>query len=144
MAPRSFKKFSIAVSGTIPGYKQGQCVPWSFLRFGPTLDPERVSSALIILTLKADVKSLVESVGATFTSTVDEDCTHLITTQKDVEKNSAKCMFTDSHPIIMHFFFLFLSKSDPLHRQESGQSSKMQHCDHRLAPGVLHYQKGCC
>ncbi|KAJ5290934.1 hypothetical protein N7478_000185 [Penicillium angulare] len=60
MAPRSFKKFAIAVSGTIPGYKQ------------------------------ADVKALVEGQGGTFITAVNDDCTHLITTQKDTEKNSVK------------------------------------------------------
>ncbi|KAJ6103442.1 hypothetical protein N7486_005869 [Penicillium sp. IBT 16267x] len=60
MAPRSFKKLSIAVSGTIPGYKQ------------------------------ADIKSLVEAQGATFAATVDDTCTHLITTEKDAAKRGIK------------------------------------------------------
>ncbi|KAJ5802035.1 uncharacterized protein N7503_004485 [Penicillium pulvis] len=60
MAPRSFKKLSIAVSGTIPGYKQ------------------------------ADVKSLVEAQGATFSATVDDGCTHLITTERDAAKRGTK------------------------------------------------------
>ncbi|KAJ6134592.1 hypothetical protein N7523_000914 [Penicillium sp. IBT 18751x] len=60
MAPRSFKKLIIAVSGTFPGYKQ------------------------------ADLKSLVEGQNATFSSSVVDSCTHLITTEKDVEKNTMK------------------------------------------------------
>lgn len=39
----------------------------------------------------ADVKDLVEGQGATFVATVNDECTHLITTEKDVEKKSAKC-----------------------------------------------------
>ncbi|GIK00388.1 hypothetical protein Aspvir_004411 [Aspergillus viridinutans] len=60
MAPRTFKKAVIAVSGTFPGYKQ------------------------------ADLKAIVEGQGATFTSTVSEGCTHLITTQKEAEKGTVK------------------------------------------------------
>lgn len=41
----------------------------------------------------ADLKALVEKQGATFNATVSSDCTHLVTTQKDVEKKSEKCMF---------------------------------------------------
>ncbi|GIJ85653.1 hypothetical protein Asppvi_004514 [Aspergillus pseudoviridinutans] len=60
MAPRTFKKAVIAVSGTFPGYKQ------------------------------ADLKAIVEGQGATFTSTVSEGCTHLVTTQKEAEKGTVK------------------------------------------------------
>ncbi|KAL2854968.1 poly polymerase catalytic domain-containing protein [Aspergillus pseudoustus] len=60
MPARSFNKLVIAVSGTFPGYKQ------------------------------ADLKKIVESQGATFSSSVGADCTHLITTQKEVEKNGTK------------------------------------------------------
>ncbi|OOQ89951.1 putative poly(ADP)-ribose polymerase PARP [Penicillium brasilianum] len=60
MAPRSFKNTVIAVSGTLPGYKQ------------------------------ADVKALVEQHGATFSSSVTDQCTHLITTLKDIEKQGIK------------------------------------------------------
>ncbi|KAL2818856.1 poly polymerase catalytic domain-containing protein [Aspergillus granulosus] len=60
MPPRSFKNLVIAVSGTFPGYKQ------------------------------ADLKKIVESQGATYVSTVGHDCTHLVTTQKEVDKNGTK------------------------------------------------------
>ncbi|KAJ0423742.1 poly polymerase catalytic domain-containing protein [Aspergillus carlsbadensis] len=60
MPAKSFNKLVIAVSGTFPGYKQ------------------------------ADLRKIVESHGATFSSTVAADCTHLVTTQKEVEKNSTK------------------------------------------------------
>ncbi|RHZ44545.1 putative poly(ADP)-ribose polymerase PARP [Aspergillus thermomutatus] len=60
MAPRTFKKAVIAVSGTFPGYKQ------------------------------ADLKAIVEGQGATFSSTVSEGCTHLVTTQKEAEKGTVK------------------------------------------------------
>ncbi|KAL3482347.1 poly polymerase catalytic domain-containing protein [Aspergillus californicus] len=60
MPPRSFKKLIIAVSGTFPGYKQ------------------------------ADLKTTIEGNGATFSPSVGADCTHLITTLKEVEKNGTK------------------------------------------------------
>lgn len=61
MAPRSFKKLVIAVSGTFPGYKQ------------------------------ADLKTIIEEkCGASFASTVTDECTHLITTEKEVERKGAK------------------------------------------------------
>ncbi|KKK26234.1 hypothetical protein ARAM_004958 [Aspergillus rambellii] len=60
MPPRSFKRLVIAASGTFSGYKQ------------------------------ADLKSIVEGHGATFTSSVTADCTHLIITEKEVEKNGTK------------------------------------------------------
>ncbi|KAH2980727.1 hypothetical protein KXW58_002546 [Aspergillus fumigatus] len=60
MAPRTFKKAVIAVSGTFSGYKQ------------------------------ADLKAIVEGQGSTFSTTVSEGCTHLVTTQKEVEKGTVK------------------------------------------------------
>ncbi|KAL4810012.1 poly polymerase catalytic domain-containing protein [Aspergillus unguis] len=60
MPPKSFKKLVIAASGTFPGYKQ------------------------------ADLKATVEKHGATFISSVNADCTHLVATQKEVEKNGTK------------------------------------------------------
>ncbi|KAL2793619.1 poly polymerase catalytic domain-containing protein [Aspergillus keveii] len=60
MPAKSFNKLVIAVSGTFPGLKQ------------------------------ADLRKIVESQGATFSATVGADCTHLVTTQKEVEKNSTK------------------------------------------------------
>ncbi|OJJ48899.1 hypothetical protein ASPZODRAFT_157407 [Penicilliopsis zonata CBS 506.65] len=56
----SFKNLVITLSGTFPGYKQ------------------------------ADLKTIVESHGATFSSTVTEECTHLVTTQKEVDKKGSK------------------------------------------------------
>ncbi|KAJ5936588.1 hypothetical protein N7466_003038 [Penicillium verhagenii] len=60
MAPRSFTTLVIAVSGTIPGFKQ------------------------------AEIKTLVEGNSATFANSVDNTCTHLIATEKEVAKKSAK------------------------------------------------------
>ncbi|KAL4765399.1 putative poly(ADP)-ribose polymerase PARP [Aspergillus foveolatus] len=60
MPPTLFKKLVIAVSGTFPGYRQG------------------------------DLKSIVERHGATFTSSVRTNCTHLIATQKEIDKNGTK------------------------------------------------------
>lgn len=41
--------------------------------------------------LAADIKALVEEQGATFSSSVTDQCTHLVTTQKDAEKKGVKC-----------------------------------------------------
>ncbi|KAL6240017.1 hypothetical protein BDW75DRAFT_196742 [Aspergillus navahoensis] len=60
MPPTSFKKLVIAVSGTFPGYKQG------------------------------DLRAIVERHGATFASSVSTNCTHLVATQKEVDKNGSK------------------------------------------------------
>ncbi|KAJ5641393.1 hypothetical protein N7490_005393 [Penicillium lividum] len=60
MPARSFKSLFIAVSGTIPGHKQ------------------------------ADIKTLVEEQGSTFMTVLDNTCTHLITTQKEVERKGTK------------------------------------------------------
>ncbi|KAL4980733.1 poly polymerase catalytic domain-containing protein [Aspergillus desertorum] len=60
MPQTSFRELVIAVSGTFPGYKQG------------------------------DLKAIVERHGATFTSSVSTNCTHLIATQKEVDKNGTK------------------------------------------------------
>ena len=49
---------------------------------------------LITLLLSADLKALIEKNGSTFTTTVTEDCTHLVTTEKDVEKQTTKCEWT--------------------------------------------------
>jgi poly [ADP-ribose] polymerase len=38
----------------------------------------------------ADLKAIVEGQGATFSTTVSEGCTHLVTTQKEVEKGMVK------------------------------------------------------
>lgn len=44
-----------------------------------------------LFSLAADIKALVEEQGATFSSSVTDQCTHLITTQKDAEKKGTKC-----------------------------------------------------
>ncbi|KAJ6127993.1 hypothetical protein N7471_009210 [Penicillium samsonianum] len=60
MPAQSFKKLAIAVGGTFPNLKQ------------------------------ADLKTLIEKNGATFSTAVTDDCTHLVTTDKDVEKQTTK------------------------------------------------------
>ncbi|PYH94648.1 poly polymerase [Aspergillus ellipticus CBS 707.79] len=60
MTVQAFKKLVIAVGGTFPGYKQ------------------------------ADLKSIVTRQGGKFSSTVTEECTHLITTEKEVANESVK------------------------------------------------------
>lgn len=87
MAPRTFKKAIVAVSGTFPGYKQGA----RFLSHSPFQIPRTITDPCIHT---ADLKALVEGQGATFSSSVSQDCTHLVTTEKDVEKGSAKCMLS--------------------------------------------------
>jgi poly [ADP-ribose] polymerase len=44
-----------------------------------------------VFLLAADIKALVEQQGATFSSSVTDQCTHLITTPKDIEKKGIKC-----------------------------------------------------
>ncbi|CAG8192223.1 unnamed protein product [Penicillium olsonii] len=61
--PASFKNVVIAVSGTFPNLRQ------------------------------ADVRALVENNSARFSTSVTEECTHLVTTQVDVDKQSTKCEF---------------------------------------------------
>ncbi|KAL4781844.1 poly polymerase catalytic domain-containing protein [Aspergillus varians] len=90
MPPRSFKKLSIAVSGTFPGYKQGRpplnVISGMQLRsFSPYIKPDLTRSSPT-----ADLKGIIESHGATFTPSVGADCTHLIATQKEVDKNGTK------------------------------------------------------
>ncbi|KAJ5338000.1 hypothetical protein N7452_004728 [Penicillium brevicompactum] len=66
--PASFKNVIIAVSGTFPNLRQ------------------------------ADVRGLVEQNGATFSTSVTEECTHLVTTQVDVDKQSTKYKKAHSLP----------------------------------------------
>lgn len=49
---------------------------------------------LTIRSLLADLKTLIEKNGATFSTAVTDDCTHLVTTDKDVEKQTTKCECT--------------------------------------------------
>ncbi|KAH8432738.1 putative poly(ADP)-ribose polymerase PARP [Aspergillus melleus] len=60
MPSASFKHFVISVSGSFSGYKQ------------------------------ADLKSIIESRGATFSPGVTIGCTHLITTQREINNNNTK------------------------------------------------------
>ncbi|CAI7658001.1 unnamed protein product [Penicillium crustosum] len=60
MPVKSFKKLVISVGGTFPNLRQ------------------------------ADLKALIEKNGATFSTSVTDDCTHLVTTEKDVEKQTTK------------------------------------------------------
>lgn len=88
MPARSFKKLVIALGGTFPGLRQGMS-PYS-----PPPGHWLSSPAICTLTytlLPADLKELVEKNGASFSATVTEDCTHLVTTEKDVEKQTSKC-----------------------------------------------------
>jgi hypothetical protein len=39
----------------------------------------------------ADLKALITDQGASFSNSVSAECTHLVTNEKDVEKNSNKC-----------------------------------------------------
>ncbi|KAL2010392.1 hypothetical protein VTN00DRAFT_6199 [Thermoascus crustaceus] len=60
MAPTFFKKVVLVASGTFPGYKQ------------------------------ADLKAIVEQYGGTFSAKVTDDCTHLVSTQREVENGGTK------------------------------------------------------
>lgn len=82
----SFKTFVIALSGTFPDLKQGTGF---FLLIGSlsVLRPHMNRADFP----QADVKALIEQTGATFSNSVTEACTHLVTTQTDVDKKSAKC-----------------------------------------------------
>ncbi|KAL4878673.1 poly polymerase catalytic domain-containing protein [Aspergillus karnatakaensis] len=91
MPPRSFKKLVIAVSGTFPGYKQGAFPPYVFFWSQLRSYILHAGSELTRYTQPAaDLKAIVERHGATFVSSVTADCTHLVTTQKEVEKNGTK------------------------------------------------------
>jgi poly [ADP-ribose] polymerase len=46
---------------------------------------------VFVVFLAADIKVFVEEQGALFSSSVTDQCTHLITTQKDIEKKGTKC-----------------------------------------------------
>jgi poly [ADP-ribose] polymerase len=41
----------------------------------------------------ADLKSMIENNGATFSTSVTDDLTHLVTTDRDVDKESTKCEY---------------------------------------------------
>ncbi|KAE8153467.1 poly polymerase catalytic domain-containing protein [Aspergillus avenaceus] len=59
-ARNAFKNVVVVLSGSFSGYKQ------------------------------ADLKTIVEAKGATFSQTVTSDCTHLVTTQRDVDNETSK------------------------------------------------------
>ena len=54
------------------------------------------------------MKALIEQSGATFSTSVTEACTHLVTTQTDVDKKSTKCEYPSRfvHP------YLLINRSD--------------------------------
>ncbi|KAL1968943.1 hypothetical protein VTN77DRAFT_777 [Rasamsonia byssochlamydoides] len=60
MAPTTFKGLVVVASGTFPGYKQ------------------------------TDLKKIVENNGGSFNSKVSDECTHLVSTQKEVDNNGTK------------------------------------------------------
>ncbi|GKZ23618.1 hypothetical protein AbraIFM66951_009894 [Aspergillus brasiliensis] len=60
MTGQAFKGLVIAVAGTFPGYKQ------------------------------ASLKTIVQRHGGTFSTAVTEECTHLVTTQREVDNKSVK------------------------------------------------------
>ncbi|KAJ5999867.1 hypothetical protein N7481_000276 [Penicillium waksmanii] len=88
MAPRSFKALVIAVSGTFPGYKQ------------------------------ADLKALITDQGASFSTSVSAECTHLVTNEKDVEKNSNKyqaaCNSDKCHIVSLDWLLESVNSKKPL------------------------------
>ena len=51
--------------------------------------------------IAADVKKLVEGQGATFSTTVTGDCTHLVTNQREVDNNNSKCKLLSNLPIFL-------------------------------------------
>lgn len=59
----------------------------------------------------ANLKALIEDQRAIFSTSVSNGVTHLVTTQKDVEKKSAKCVFFRfvflCFPFLSFSFFLF-------------------------------------
>lgn len=91
----------VAVSGTHPGYKQGGKSLSLHSRHEDhtpqnTRTHSRLHVALRVFTdtdarSPAQLKALVEGLGATFSSSMSASWTHLVTTQKDVEKTSTKC-----------------------------------------------------
>ena len=91
MSPKSFKEFVVTVSGTFPGYKQGEWPVTYIGDFAICGHLIQIGNRGSFVYLIADVKALVEGQGAIFVTTVNDQCTHLITTQKDVDKKSAKC-----------------------------------------------------
>uniref|UniRef100_Q6V7K2 Poly [ADP-ribose] polymerase n=1 Tax=Emericella nidulans TaxID=162425 RepID=Q6V7K2_EMEND len=87
MPPKLFKKLVIAVSGTFPGYRQGRnfCDVQFLIEFFKSTTRELTRHSYA-----GDLKAIVERHGATFTSSVGTDCTHLIATQKEADKKGAK------------------------------------------------------
>jgi poly [ADP-ribose] polymerase len=96
MPARTFKQLVIAVAGTFPNLKQGMSQS-PLLPSGPgapAFDYDLHNCILTSLLLLADLKSMIEKNGATFSTTVSDDCTHLVTTEKDVQKQTTKCECT--------------------------------------------------
>lgn len=59
----------------------------------------------VVFVYIADLKALIEDQGAIFSTSVSNGVTHLVTTQKDVENKSVKCVF---FRFVFFFFFFFL------------------------------------
>lgn len=89
MPSKPFNQLVIALSGTFPGYKQGRIqsrvFTSQFKRYSMNTSRADMGS------FPADLKAIIDGQGASFTSAVGTDCTHLITTSKEVEKNGTKC-----------------------------------------------------
>ncbi|KAE8351313.1 poly polymerase catalytic domain-containing protein [Aspergillus coremiiformis] len=78
-----FKDVVVVLAGSFPGYKQGR-FPLHRGCFGSIRAHYRYFGTT------ADLKSLVEGQGAKFSSSVTDDCTHLVTTQREVDKKNSK------------------------------------------------------
>ncbi|KAF5854804.1 hypothetical protein ETB97_011334 [Aspergillus alliaceus] len=78
------KDVVVVLAGTLPGYKQGKP------HFSPLMCWENWRANCRHLRTAADVKALVEGQGAKFSSSVTSDCTHLVTTQREVDNNNSK------------------------------------------------------
>ncbi|PLB54116.1 poly polymerase [Aspergillus steynii IBT 23096] len=82
MPSASFKHFVISVAGAFPGYKQGnQILSSQQLKFYHQWANFRT---------KADLKAIIESRGATWSPGVTSGCTHLITTQREINNHNTK------------------------------------------------------
>ncbi|KAJ5781100.1 hypothetical protein N7457_006260 [Penicillium paradoxum] len=97
MSVPNFKKFVIAVGGTFPNFRQ------------------------------ADLKAIVEDNGATFSPSVTGDCTHLVTTDKDVEKQTTKYKQASALPNCHIVSLSWLTDSDKANKPlpESRYSFKL-------------------
>ncbi|KAI9866275.1 MAG: hypothetical protein M1813_001397 [Trichoglossum hirsutum] len=77
----AFAGQAISLSGAFPGYKQGDKLPSSELI--PKWFPDERNNL-------ADLGAIVLNNGGRISARVDEDCTHLVTSQADFDKPSVK------------------------------------------------------